>query len=108
MPWRNDATPRNTQKPNATKSANLDGKAGVLHGAHMGGHSDVSNPLTMLTKPIKAVSDAVGRYMDNTSEANRQASLAEKNYGRGSAQYKKAQSNYQGAVFQNRKPPKAK
>ena len=49
MPWRNDATPRNTMKPNATKSANLDGKAGVLHGVHMGGHSDVANPLTKLT-----------------------------------------------------------
>jgi len=59
-------------------------------------------------RPIKAVSDAIGRYMENTSEANRQAGLAEQKYGRGSAQYKKAQDNYQGAVFQNRKPPKAK
>ena len=59
-------------------------------------------------RPIKAVSDAVGRYMENTSEANRQAGLAETKYGRNSSEYKKAQSNYQGAVFQNRKPPKAK
>lgn len=59
-------------------------------------------------RPFKAVSDAVGRYMENTSEANRQAGLAEKKFGRGSAQFKKAQSTYQGAVFQNRKPPKAK
>jgi hypothetical protein len=48
MPWRNDATPRNTQKPNATKSANLDGKAGVLGGKHMGGNSDVSAMETKL------------------------------------------------------------
>jgi hypothetical protein len=61
-----------------------------------------------LYRPIKAVTDAVGRYMDNTGEANRQAVLAERQYGRGSAQYKKAQAAYQGAVFQNRKPPKAK
>ena len=51
MPWRNDATPRNTQKPNATKSANLDGKAGVLGGKHMGGNSDVSAPQTKTTAP---------------------------------------------------------
>lgn len=61
-----------------------------------------------LYRPFKAVSDAVSRYMDNTSEANRQADLAEKDYGRGTPQFKKAQNNYQGAVFQNRKPPKAK
>jgi hypothetical protein len=59
-------------------------------------------------RPIKAVTDAVGRYMDNTAEANRQAGLAEKDYGRNSPQYKKAQAAYKGAVFQNRKPPKAK
>jgi hypothetical protein len=59
-------------------------------------------------RPIKAVSDAVGRYMENTAEADRQAGLAEQKYGRGSAQFKKAQNNYQGAVFQNRKPPKAR
>ena len=55
MPWRNDATPRNTMKPNATKVANLDGKDGVLHGVHMGGHSDVANPQTKTTavKPLK-------------------------------------------------------
>jgi len=51
MPWRNDATPRNTMKVNSTKSANLDGKAGVLHGAHMGGHSDVANMQTKMTVP---------------------------------------------------------
>jgi hypothetical protein len=61
-----------------------------------------------LYRPFKAVSDAVSRYMENTSEANRQANLAEQKYGRGSAQFQKAQDNYQGAVFQNRKPPKAK
>ena len=49
MPWRNDATPRNTMKPNGVKVTNLDGKAGVLHGAHMGGHSDVANPQTKTT-----------------------------------------------------------
>ena len=52
MPWRNDATPRNTMKPNATKETNLDGKAGVLHGAHMGGHSDVANMQTKLTSKV--------------------------------------------------------
>jgi len=76
-------------------------KSGGISGS---GGSNV-NPMY---RPFKAVSDAVGRYMDNTSEANRQANLAEKDYGRGSSQFKKAQDNYQGAVFQNRKPPKAK
>ena len=53
MPWRNDATPRNTMKPNSIKEADLDGKAGVLHGEHMGGHSDVADIETKLTiKPI--------------------------------------------------------
>jgi hypothetical protein len=37
-------------KPNSTKSTNLDGKAGVLHGAHMGGHSDVANMQTKFTE----------------------------------------------------------
>jgi hypothetical protein len=36
-------------KPNGVKETNLDGKAGVLHGAHMGGHSDVANMQTKLT-----------------------------------------------------------
>jgi len=54
MPWRNDATPRNTMKPNGVKETNLDGKAGVLHGAHMGGHSDVANMQTKMTgTPVK-------------------------------------------------------
>lgn len=48
MPWRNDATPRNTIKPNSSKSANLDGKSGVLQDAHMGGHSDVAAMQTKL------------------------------------------------------------
>ena len=61
-----------------------------------------------LYRPFKAVGDAVGRYMENTSEANRQANLAERKYGRDSSEYKKAQDTYQGAVLQNRKPPKAK
>jgi len=59
-------------------------------------------------RPIKAVTDAAGRYMENVGEANRQANLAEKNYGRNSSQFKKAVDAYRGAVFQNRKPPKAK
>ena len=42
MPWRNDATPRNTMKPNATKVANNAAPTGVLAGQHMGGHSDVA------------------------------------------------------------------
>jgi hypothetical protein len=42
MPWRNDATPRNTVKAGNAKTSELNGKAGVLHGSHMGGHTDVS------------------------------------------------------------------
>jgi len=53
MPWRNDATPRNTMKPNATKVANLDGKDGVLHGVHMGGHTDVANIQTKFASMAK-------------------------------------------------------
>ena len=62
MPWRNDATPRNTMKPNSSKSTNLDGKAGVLHGAHMGGHSDVANMQTKLTvkPPMTAAAGPMG------------------------------------------------
>jgi len=43
-------------KPNATKVANLDGKAGVLHGVHMGGHTDVAaieTKFTSMAKPKK-------------------------------------------------------
>jgi hypothetical protein len=49
MPWRNDATPRNTMKPGNSKNSELGGKSGVLHGAHMGGHSDVAAPKTKTT-----------------------------------------------------------
>jgi hypothetical protein len=59
-------------------------------------------------RPFKAVGEAVSRYMENTSEANEQARLAAQKYGRPSPEFKKAQDNYQGAVFQNRKPPKRK
>ena len=48
MPWRNDATPRNTQKPNATKTANNAAPSGVLAGQHMGGNSDVAAMQTKL------------------------------------------------------------
>ena len=48
MPWRNDATPRNTMKPNATKVASNAAPTGVLAGDHMGGHSDVANIQTKL------------------------------------------------------------
>ena len=48
MPWRNDATPRNTQKPNATKTANNAAPSGVLAGQHMGGNSDVAAIKTKL------------------------------------------------------------
>ena len=58
MPWRNDATPRNTQKPNATKYANLDGRAGVLEGKYMGGNSDVNNIQTKLTTKLNKPSYA--------------------------------------------------
>jgi hypothetical protein len=61
-----------------------------------------------LYRPIKAVSDAVGRYMENAGEASRQIDLAEKYYGRKSPEFQKATNAYRGAVFQNRKPPKAK
>jgi hypothetical protein len=59
-------------------------------------------------RPFKAVSDAVGRYMENTAEGYRQADIMESRHGRKSPQFKKAQDNLQGAVFQNRKPPKLK
>jgi len=49
MPWRNDATPRNTMKPNATKTANNAAPSGVLAGQHKGGNSDVANMQTKLT-----------------------------------------------------------
>jgi len=49
MPWRNDATPRNTMKAGNVKTSELAGKDGVLHGVHMGGHSDVANPQTKAT-----------------------------------------------------------
>ena len=59
-------------------------------------------------RPIKAFGEALNRYMDNTGEAYRQAGLAEQRHGRPSPEFSKAQKNLQGAVFQNRKPPKAK
>lgn len=59
-------------------------------------------------RPIKAVSDAVGRYMENTNEAREQTFIAEREYGRKSPEFNKAQDTLQGAVFQNRKPPKRK
>ena len=54
MPWRNDVTPRNTMKAGNVKTSELVGKAGVLHGDHKGGHSDVANMQTKLTgMPVK-------------------------------------------------------
>ena len=91
MPWRNDATPRNTMKPNATKSANLDGKSGVLHGAHMGGHSDVSAPQTKTTKPkpnptptsVSQLKNTISTMM-NKGETVTAGSKADPNIYRGS------------------------
>ena len=51
MPWRNDATPRNTVKAGNPRTSELAGKPGVLHGDHMGGHSDVAKPMTKETMP---------------------------------------------------------
>ena len=59
-------------------------------------------------RPILAVGQAVSRYMDNTAEGYRQADIMESRHGRKSPEFKKAQDNLQGAVFQNRKPPKLK
>jgi hypothetical protein len=61
-----------------------------------------------LYRPFKAVGEAIGRYMENTGEANRQAKLAEDRYGWESPQHRKAQGKYREAVFQNRKPPTIK
>jgi len=58
MPWRNDATPRNTMKVDSTKSANLDGKSGVLGGKYMGGNTDVNNIQTKLTTKLNKPSYA--------------------------------------------------
>ena len=51
MPWRNDATPRNTVKAGNPRTSELAGKTGILHGDHMGGHSDVANPMTKESMP---------------------------------------------------------
>jgi len=59
-------------------------------------------------RPFKSFGEAIGRYMDNTAEGYRQADIMESRHGRKSPQFKKAQDNLQGAVFQNRKPPKLK
>jgi len=48
MPWRNDATPRNTVKAGNPRTSELAGKTGILAGDHMGGHSDVANIQTKL------------------------------------------------------------
>lgn len=48
MPWRNDATPRNTAKAGSPRTSELAGKSGVLAGDHAGGHSDVANMQTKL------------------------------------------------------------
>jgi len=48
MPWRNDATPRNTMKSGNVKTSELTGMSGILHGDHKGGNSDVADAKTKL------------------------------------------------------------
>jgi hypothetical protein len=66
------------------------------------------NNVNPLYRPFKAVGEAINRYMENGAEGYRRTVNAEKDFGRNSPQFKKAQNEYRGAAFQNRKPPKTK